>query len=115
VPASGFEDGIQAAIEAMLVSPEFLFDRARSGDRRHRHAASRQRRRARFAPVLSLVEHHSDAELLGLAERGRLKDPAVLEHQVRRMLDDPRADTLVSNFAGQWLQLRNVETVNRIR
>ena len=46
-----------------------------------------------------------------LAEQGRLKDPAVLEQQVRRMLDDPRADTLVSNFAGQWLQLRNVETV----
>ena len=52
-----------------------------------------------------------DAELLDLAERGRLKDPAVLERQVRRMLDDPRADALVSNFAGQWLHLRNIETV----
>ncbi len=52
-----------------------------------------------------------DAELLDVAERGRLSDPAVLERQVRRMLDDPRADALVSNFAGQWLQLRNVETV----
>ena len=52
-----------------------------------------------------------DVELLDAAERGRLSDPAVLEHQVRRMLDDPRAETLVSNFAGQWLQLRNIETV----
>jgi len=43
--------------------------------------------------------------------RSKLKDPATLEHQVRRMLDDPRAETLVSNFAGQWLHLRNVETV----
>src|SRR5262249_37754055 len=51
-----------------------------------------------------------DAELLELAERGRLKDPSVLEHQVRRMLEDPRAGALVSNFVGQWLQLSNVET-----
>jgi hypothetical protein len=52
-----------------------------------------------------------DAELLQAAERGTLKDAAVLERQVRRMLADERADALVSNFAGQWLQLRNVETV----
>ena len=52
-----------------------------------------------------------DDQLLDLAERGRLKDPGVLERQVRRMLADPRADALISNFAGQWLHLRNVETV----
>jgi hypothetical protein len=51
-----------------------------------------------------------DDELLGLAERGRLKDPAVLEQQVRRMLADSRAKTLVDNFAGQWLYLRNMAT-----
>src|SRR5262249_55132218 len=52
-----------------------------------------------------------DEELIELAERNRLSDPVTLERQVLRMLDDPRADALVSNFAGQWLQLRNVATV----
>jgi hypothetical protein len=41
-----------------------------------------------------------------------LKNPTILEQQVRRMLDDPRSDAFISNFAGQWLQLRNVETVH---
>ena len=46
-----------------------------------------------------------------MAEQGKLKDPAVLEAQVRRMLADQRARALVDNFAGQWLQLRNVRNV----
>jgi len=50
-----------------------------------------------------------DEQLLDLAEKGKLKDAAVLEQQVRRMLDDPRSDALVSNFAGQWLYLRNLD------
>ncbi len=54
-----------------------------------------------------------DPELLELAERGRLRGPAVLEQQTLRMLADPRAKSLVRNFAGQWLQLRNLETVVR--
>ena len=49
-----------------------------------------------------------DDPLLDLAIKGQLKDPAVLEQQVRRMLADPRADALIRNFAGQWLYLRNV-------
>ena len=52
-----------------------------------------------------------DDELLGLAERGQLQDSAMLEQQVRRMLADPRSEALVSNFAGQWLYLRNVQAV----
>ena len=51
-----------------------------------------------------------DDELLSLAERGKLKDSEVLEHQVRRMLADPRSKSLVENFAGQWLYLRNLKT-----
>jgi hypothetical protein len=51
-----------------------------------------------------------DEELLREAERGSLKSPAVLEQQVRRMLADPKSQTLVSNFAGQWLHLRNLRT-----
>ena len=49
-----------------------------------------------------------DDELLEVASRGQLRNPAVLERQVRRMLADPRAQALVVNFAGQWLQLRNL-------
>ena len=107
-----FESGIQAAIEAMLVSPEFLF-------RIERDPPTAETGKAHRVSDVELASRLSfflwstipDAELLDLAERGRLKDASVLEHQVRRMLDDPRADALVSNFAGQWLQLRNVETV----
>jgi len=107
-----FESGIQAAIEALLVSPEFLFRIERDAPAAGASAPHRVSD-VELASRLSffLWSTIPDAALLQLAEQGRLKDPAVLEQQVRRMLDDPRADTLVSNFAGQWLQLRNVETV----
>jgi hypothetical protein len=52
-----------------------------------------------------------DDELLDLAERGKLKEPGVLEQQVRRMLRDARSQALVNNFAGQWLYLRNIQSV----
>ncbi len=52
-----------------------------------------------------------DGELLGLAERGELSKPDVLERQARRMLADPRSGRLVSNFAGQWLHLRNLDSI----
>jgi mono/diheme cytochrome c family protein len=107
-----FDGGIQTAIEAMLVSPEFLFrverdPRPITTGKAHRISDVELASRLSFFLWSSIP----DTELLDLAERGRLKDSSVLEHQVRRMLDDARADALVSNFAGQWLQLRNVETV----
>ena len=52
-----------------------------------------------------------DDTLLDLADQGKLQDDAVLEQQVRRMLDDPRSDALAANFGGQWLHLRNLATV----
>jgi len=113
--AGDFDSGIENAIQAILVAPEFLF----------RFEKDPPASRPGVQPVhrISDVELASrlsfflwstipDKELLDLAEQGRLSEPAVLEHQVRRMLDDRRADALVSNFAGQWLHLRNVETVN---
>ena len=110
--AGDFEGGIQAAIEAMLVSPEFLFRIERDppvveAGKAYRISDVELASRLSFF----LWSTIPDAELLDLAERGKLKEAPVLERQVRRMLDDPRADALVSNFAGQWLQLRNVETV----
>ena len=116
-PVSGaesgdFESGIQAAIEAMLVAPDFLF-RVEQDSPTARPGLAYRISDVELASRLSffLWSTIPDDELLGLAERGGLKDSAVLERQVRRMLDDPRADALVSNFAGQWLHLRNVETV----
>ena len=112
--ASGgdFDSGIQAAIEALLVAPDFLF----RVEQDPRSAAAGQPHRisdVELASRLSFFLWSSipDDELLGLAERGGLSDPSALQRQVHRMLDDPRADALVSNFVGQWLQLRNVETV----
>jgi mono/diheme cytochrome c family protein len=110
--AADFESGIQTAIEALLVSPEFLF-RIESDPARAQINTAHRISDLELASRLSffLWSTMPDSELLDLAERGALQDPKVLERQVRRMLDDPRADALVSNFVGQWLQLRNVDTV----
>ncbi len=107
---SDFEHGIAAAIEALLVSPGFLFlheqdpPRARPGTV---FALGDQELASRLA--LFLWSSLPDEELLGLAARQQLHKPAVLERQVTRMLADPRAQALTDNFAGQWLYLRNLE------
>jgi hypothetical protein len=107
-----FEAGIEAALSALLVNPQFLLriERDLSGV-----AAGTA---YRIAPVelasrLSyfLWSSMPDDELLELAESGELSRAEVLEGQVRRMLADERSRSLVSNFAGQWLYLRNLESV----
>ncbi len=107
-----FETGIQNAVQALLVSPEFLFRVEQDPSNAVRGAAYRVSD-VELASRLSFFLWSSipDDELLALAVRGGLSDPAVLEQQVQRMLRDPRADALVSNFAGQWLHLRTVQTV----
>ena len=106
-----FDGGIQDAVQALLVSPEFLFrieqDPAAAAGRPHRVSDIELASRLSFF----LWSTIPDDELLDLAERRRLSDPETLQRQVRRMLDDPRADALVANFVGQWLQLRNVDAV----
>ena len=62
-----------------------------------------------IAPVLLSVEQLSPTTLLKVASQGKLKDPAVLEQQVKRMLADPKSEALVDNFAEQWLFLRNLK------
>jgi uncharacterized protein DUF1592/uncharacterized protein DUF1588/uncharacterized protein DUF1587/uncharacterized protein DUF1595/uncharacterized protein DUF1585/cbb3-type cytochrome c oxidase subunit III len=108
-----FDSGIEAAIQLILASPEFLF---------------------RFEPdpptlAAGAVYHISDLELasrlsfflwstipddqlLNLAALGKLHDPSVLDAQVKRMLEDPRSKSLVDNFADQWLYLRNLKNIN---
>lgn len=108
---SDFEAGIQNAIEAMLVSPDFLF-RVERDPRNNAPGSVYRLNDFELASRLSFFLWSSipDDELLALAEKGRLQDKAVLEQQTRRMLADPRSEALVSNFGGQWLHLRNLET-----
>jgi hypothetical protein len=105
-----FDAGVRAALERVLVSPDFLF-------RIEVDPSPPARGAAYFLSDVELASRLSfflwssipDDELLGVAIRGDLHDPGVLERQVRRMLADPRTRTaLVSNFFGQWLQTRNV-------
>ena len=110
--AGGFEAGIQRALESLLVDPEFLFRIERDPE----DAAPGSPYRlsdVELASRLSFFLWSSipDDELLDLAEAGRLRDPAVLEQQVRRMLGDERSRVLVDSFAAQWLHLRRMRTV----
>ncbi len=108
----GFEAGIRLALQKILVSPEFIFrmefdppDAAPGSV--HKIADLELASRLSFFLWSSIP----DDELLGLAERGELSDASVLEREVRRMLADPRSQALVTNFAGQWLFLRNIARI----
>jgi hypothetical protein len=111
-----FEEGLTSALQAILVSPDFLF-RVERGE--PRLVTSRQ-----GTPLgVRLTQHElatrlsyflwasmPDAALSAAADRGTLRQPAVLAAQVRRMLADPRSATLGEHFAGQWLQVRALES-----
>jgi hypothetical protein len=105
-----FEDGVRLALQRILVSPDFLF-RVEVDPPQVRPGAAYRISDVELASRLSFFLWSSgpDEELLRLAERGRLRERAVLERQVRRMLTDGRSATLVSNFVGQWLYLRNLQ------
>jgi mono/diheme cytochrome c family protein len=107
--AGGFEAGITGAIRALLVSPKFLF-RAEQDPPGVAAGVAYPIDDLALASRLSFFLWSSipDDELLELAIAGRLGERAELERQVRRMLADQRARSLVDNFAGQWLQLRNL-------
>lgn len=104
-----FDHGIEKALRAVLVSPDFLFRIERDPPGTVPGAVYRVND-LELASRLSFFLWSSipDDELLGLAEKGRLHDYPVMHRQVRRMLDDPRSQSFVSNFAGQWLYLRNL-------
>ena len=105
----GFERGIQLAVARIISGPEFLFRGEREPAGLKAGAVYRVSDTA-LASRLSLFLWSSipDRRLLDDAVAGRLRAPGVLDHHVRRMLADKRATSLVSNFAAQWLYLRNV-------
>jgi hypothetical protein len=104
-----FEDGIERGLQGILSDPEFVFrteaapSRVNAGEGYRINDIELASRLAFF-----LWSTTPDNQLIDLASRGRLADPKVLEAQVRRMLADPKSREFVENFAGQWLQLRNL-------
>ena len=108
-----FDDGIELAVRAILVDPDFLFRIERDPVTVPPGAAYRLSD-LELASRLSFFLWSSipDDELLDLASRGKLKDAVVLEQQVRRMLADDRSKALTTNFVGQWLHVRNMRNVS---
>lgn len=123
---SSAEEAVQTGYQAVLVSPHFLFrvelgDDGASDVEPPREAGEIAKADAPAEGVRPLSDWQiasrlsyflwssmPDETLFELAERGRLREPSVLLEQVDRMLDDPRSVALVDNFAGQWLQLRQL-------
>ncbi|MCC6538103.1 MAG: DUF1592 domain-containing protein [Bryobacterales bacterium] len=107
-----FEAGITMAVTAVLTSPEFLF-RVESDPRQAAPGAVYRVNDLDLASRLSFFLWSSipDDELLDVAAQGKLSQPGELEKQARRMLADRRAHNLATNFAGQWLRLRNIDAV----
>jgi hypothetical protein len=107
------EQSIQLALEAMLVSPEFLFRIERDPnptdpDKTHRLSDVELATRLSYFLWSSMP----DDQLLSVAESNKLNDPAVLEAQVKRMMADQKAAAFADNFAGQWLEVRNLDSIN---
>ena len=106
-----FDTGIERALQRILADPEFVF-------RKEAEPANLTAGKTWRISDLELASRLSfflwssipDDELITLASQDKLHDPAVLEQQVRRMLADPRSDQLVVNFAGQWLNLRALQS-----
>jgi hypothetical protein len=108
-----FDSGIRTAIQAILASPEFVlrFERtpANVAAGKNYHISDLE-----LASRLSFFLWSSapDDQLLTAATQGKLKDPLVLEKQVRRMLADPKSSAMTANFANQWLHLQNLKGVS---
>ena len=108
-----FDAGIETALRLILTDPKFIYriekDPPNAGPGSINHVADLD-----LASRLSFFLWSSipDDELLNVAAQNKLHEPAVLEQQVKRMLADPKADSLVTNFASEWLFLRNLQSVN---
>ena len=106
-----FEDGIERGLQFILAHPEFVF-RTESAPASVKPGEAYRIADLELASRLSffLWSTGPDDELINLAAQGKLKETDVLQREVRRMLADPRSQELVKNFAGQWLQLRTMQS-----
>jgi hypothetical protein len=110
-----FDDGIEAVLQRVLADPEFVY-------RREAEPTTTVAGKTYRISDLSLASRLSfflwssvpDEELLDVAVQGKLKDPAMLENQVRRMLADPKSKAMIANFTGQWLGVRSMKTVEPV-
>ncbi|MBZ5677494.1 MAG: DUF1592 domain-containing protein [Acidobacteriia bacterium] len=106
-----FDQGIEMALNRILADPEFVFRKevppasVKPGEKYRLNDTELASRLSFF-----LWSSIPDDQLLTLASQNKLHDPATLEQQVKRMLADPRSDELVRNFAGQWLNLRGLQS-----
>ena len=107
-----FDAGIRAGLARILSSPSFVF-RSEADPANLPEGAAHRITDLELASRLSFFLWSSipDDELMTLASAGRLREPRTLEAQVKRMLADERADALMNDFTGQWLQLRNLDKV----
>jgi hypothetical protein len=106
-----FDSGIEMALRRILSDPDFVFRREMepatvTAGKPYRISDIELASRLSFFIWSSIP----DDQLLKIAQQGTLRQPAVLEQQVRRMLKDPRSEALVDNFAGQWLSIRAIAT-----
>jgi hypothetical protein len=105
-----FEDGIEAALQRILADPEFVY----RGEAEPASVPAGGRYRISDLALASRLSFFlwssiPDDQLIDLASQGKLKDPVILEQQVRRMLADPKSDALIGNFTGQWLNVRSLK------
>ena len=106
-----FTDGIEAVLQRVLADPEFVY-------RLEPEPAGLPAGRSYRIGDLALASRLSfflwstvpDDELIDIAAQGKLKDPVVLEQQVKRMLADPKAEAMITNFTGQWLGVRSLQS-----
>ena len=105
-----FDQGIQAALQRILADPEFVY----RGEAEPAAIAAGKAYRVNDLALASRLSFFlwssvPDDELVDVAAQGKLKDPVVLEQQVRRMLKDPKSKALINNFTGQWLTVRSLK------
>lgn len=108
-----FEQSMRVGVEGILVSPNFLYRIERdpaAGSSSQVHRVSDYELASRLSYFL--WSSMPDQELLDIAGEHRLSQSEILHQQVRRMLQDRKSDALVDNFAGQWLELRNLESIH---
>jgi mono/diheme cytochrome c family protein len=109
--AAGFDSGVEQLVAAVLVSPEFLFRAIRAGDAKESGAFPLNDLELASRLSFFLWSQGPDEALLKVAAAGKLRDPKVLQAEALRLLNDPRAASLVRNFALKWLDLDDLDAV----